>query len=401
MVLLAHPGTQYSHQLARQLARHDALYQFWTGFAVPTDSLTGHLFTDYLPAGLRRKVANRVLRGVPSRSLRTMPLVEWKALKRLREGEPQQHVFHQRNRAFQQKIPADSLRKATAIIGFDTSSWLLAERAEKAGKPFFLDQSISHPLANESIMQGVAKRYPAWQAEIETRLPEVLECEQREHKLAKKIVVASSFSKRTLVAQGVSEDKILINPYGVDLDLFHPPARPRERRPLRFLFLGLISARKGIPLLLEAWAKMNLQDAELWLVGPVSERERALIPDLRGLKLLGKRAHQELPNLLRQCDVLVFPSYCEGFAMVILEALASGMPVITTEATAGPDLINDKEEGRLIPSGNLDALCTAMQDFAREPDKLESMGRAARLCAERFSWDAYGDRWQQILRDHA
>jgi glycosyltransferase involved in cell wall biosynthesis len=401
MVLLAHPGTQYSHQLARQLARHDSLYQFWTGFAVPTDSLTGQLFTDYLPSGLRRKVANRVLRGVPSRSLRTMPLIEWKALKRLRDGEPQQHVFHQRNRAFQQKIPTGSLRKATSVIGFDTSSWLLAERAEDAGKPFFLDQSISHPLANESIMQGVAKRYPAWQAEIETRLPEVLECERREHKLAKKIVVASSFSKRTLIAQGISEDKILINPYGVDLELFHPPAQPRERRPLRFLFLGLISARKGIPLLLEAWAKMNLRDAELWLVGPVSERERALIPDLPGLKLMGKHAHQELPDLLRKCDVLVFPSYCEGFAMVILEALASGMPVITTEATAGPDLINDNEEGRLIPSGNLDALCEAMQEFAREPDRLESMGRAARRCAERFSWDAYGDRWQQILRDHA
>jgi glycosyltransferase involved in cell wall biosynthesis len=219
--------------------------------------------------------------------------------------------------------------------------------------------------------------------------------------LAKKIVVASSFSRSTLVSQGISEDKILINPYGVDLELFHPPASPRERRPLRFLFLGLISARKGIPLLLEAWERMRLRDAELWLVGPVSERERALIPDLPGLKVLGKHPHQELPNLLRQCDVLVFPSYCEGFAMVILEALASGMPVITTEATAGPDLIQDGVEGRLIPSGDMDALCAAMTDFASAPDKLESNALAARRCAEKFSWDVYGDRWQQILRDFA
>jgi glycosyltransferase involved in cell wall biosynthesis len=108
-----------------------------------------------------------------------------------------------------------------------------------------------------------------------------------------------------------------------------------------------------------------------------------------------------LPELLRQCDVLVFPSYCEGFALVLLEALASGMPIITTEATAGPDLIEDGVEGRIVPSGDVDALCAAMQSMALETDELESMSQAARRTAERFSWDAYGDRWQQILRDFA
>jgi glycosyltransferase involved in cell wall biosynthesis len=399
MVLLAHPGTQYSHQLARQLVRYDSLYQFWTGFALATDGLTGQIFSDYLPASWRRKMANRVVSGVPARSLRTMPLIEWKALRRLHDGESPQQVFHQRNKIFQKKIPGESLQKASAIIGFDTSSWLLAEWADAAGKPFFLDQSISHPLTNQTIMEGVARRFPAWQEEIESRLPEVLECEKREHQLAKKIVAASSFSKNTLVAQGIDEERIVVNPYGVDLELFHPPEVERTRRPLRFLFLGMLTARKGVPLLLEAWEKLRLTDAELWLVGPVSEQVRALIPDLPGLKLLGKHPHRELPNLLRQCDVLVFPSYCEGFAMVILEALASGMPVITTEATAGPDLIEDGVEGHLIPSGDIDALCAAMQDFAGERDKLAEMARSARLCAERFSWDAYGDRWQQILRD--
>jgi alpha-maltose-1-phosphate synthase len=400
MVLLAHPGTQYSHQLARQLVRHDSLYQFWTGFALAQNGLAGQL-SEYAPAVWRRKIANRIIRGVPARTLRTMPLVEWKALKHLQKGQSSQAVFHRRNQIFQEKIPSESLQNSTAVIGFDTSSWLLAERAAKAGKPFFLDQSISHALTNQTIMQGVAQRFPAWQGEIEARLPEVLECEKREHALATKIIVASSFSKSTLVAQGVSEERILLNPYGVDLELFHPPVEPRTRQPLRFLFLGLVSARKGVPLLLEAWQQLKLNDAELWLVGPVSEQEKVLIPDLPGLKVLGKYPHQELPELLRQCDVLVFPSYCEGFAMVLLEALASGMPIITTEATAGPDLIEDGIEGRLIPSGDLDALCAAMQECASDPDRLDEMAKAARRTAERFSWDAYGDRWQQILRDNA
>ncbi len=398
-VLLAHPGTQYSHQLARQLARRDSLYQFWTGFALAAGGVAGQVVKRCAPPSWRRKFANRILRDVPARNVCTLPALEWRALKRLRAGESPQLVFHERNRKFQEQLPDASLQHASAVIGFDTSSWLLAERAGKNGKPFYLDQSISHPLVNQQIMEGVARRFPAWRTEIEPRLPEVLACEQREYELATKIVAASSFSKGTLIAQGVRADKIIVNPYGVELELFHPPAAPRRRQPLRFLFLGALSARKGVPLLVEAWRKLQLKNAELWLVGPVSERERALIPALPGLTCPGKYPHQELPELMRQCDVLVLPSYCEGFALVLLEALASGMPIITTEATAGPDLIQDGVEGRLIPSGDEDALCAAMRDFAAQPDQLEDMASAARRVAEGCSWDAYGERWQRILAE--
>src|SRR5205085_12517328 len=113
---------------------------------------------------------------------------------------------------------------------------------------------------------------------------------------------------------------------------------------------------KGIPLLIEAWKALALKGSELWLVGPIGERERKLIPELPGLCVKGKYPFEELPDLMRQCDVLVFPSYCDGFALVLLEALASGMPIISTEATAAPDLIEDGVEGFLIQSGDLDAL---------------------------------------------
>lgn len=400
-ILLTNPGLQYAHQLARQLARRDSLYEFWTGFALSADNWYTQALQFSLPVRWRKKIANRILTGIGGQHLRSTPAIEWKALKRINQGGSPQKVFHERNRVFQEKIPDASLRQSSALIGFDTASWLLADRAGKLDKPFFLDQSISHPLANQDIMRGVAERFPDWGETIEERLPQVLACEHQEYQLATRIVAASSFTKKTLVAHGIAADKIIINPYGVDLQTFHPPESTGTRkRPLRFLFLGLISARKGVPLILEAWRKLALKDAELWLVGPLTEDVRALIPELPGLKVMGKIHRQDLPDLLRQCDVLAFPSYCEGFGLVLLEALASGMPVITTDATAGPDLIQDGVDGHLIPTGDLDALCAAMQALAQEPDKLERMGRAARRCAERFSWEAYGDRWQQILRDN-
>ena len=398
-VLLAHPGTQYSHQLARQLFSHGSLYEFWTGFALAKDTWRTQILDKYLPEAWHRRIANRMIANLPGKHLRTMPLLELEALRRLRNGSSPQSVFHKRNRRFQERIPTSSIENASVVIGFDTSSWVIAAKALKFGKPFCLDQSIAHPLTNQSTSEVVADSFPNWATTIERRLPEVLACENCEHDLATKIVVASSFTKQSLIFHGVSGGKIVVNPYGVDLTLFHPPEEPRARKPLRFLFLGSISARKGVPLLIEAWRNLELQNAELWLAGPIGDAERKLIPNLAGLNVLGKLPFEALPDLLRLCDVLVFPSYCEGFALVLLEALASGMPIITTEATAGPDLIDDKREGILIPSGSLDALQEAINYLVENAEELEQMSVAARKCAEKFSWDSYGDRWERILQE--
>src|SRR5207244_9591492 len=112
-------------------------------------------------------------------------------------------------------------------------------------------------------------------------------------------------------------------------------------------------------------------DAELWIAGPARARERRLIPDLPGLRVHGSAPHAELPALLRQCDVLVLPSFCEGLAQVLLEALASGLPIIATDATGAEDLIQDGREGFLIRAGDGDALAFAMRHAAANRDRIQ------------------------------
>jgi glycosyltransferase involved in cell wall biosynthesis len=262
-----------------------------------------------------------------------------------------------------------------------------------------LDRSIGHPLSFQRIIPALQKRFPEWAENFPAYLPPLLEVEAAEHRKAHRIVVASSFTRRTLIENGVPNEKIEINPYGVDTQRFSPSPRPCSGRQLRFVFLGALSARKGLPLLLRAWRSLSTEGAELWLVGPVSEANARLLKPMPGLKVIGKIPHEELPALLRQCDVLVFPSYFEGFGLVILEALACGLPVIATEATAAPDLIKHGVEGYIVPTGDLEALRDALQRFIFSPSDLERMSCAARLCAERYSWDAYGDRWFEILHN--
>jgi starch synthase len=355
-------------------------------------------YVGFLPTRFQRQLANRSLDGVPAENLRTRPLGEWRALRRLRAGHDDQSVMYQRNEAFQNKIPRRELADSDVVIGFDTSSWLLAERARALGRKFILDRSIGHPLYFGPVLETLRRQFPKWVDECPPRLPELLRAEATEHRQAHRIVVPSSFVRGTLVEQGIPSEKITVIPFGVDLKAFRPGARPDASRPLRFVFLGALGARKGVPLLLQAWRALAPANAELWLVGSVSHRHERLIPVLPGLQLLNKIPHRELPDILSQCDVLVFPSYFEGLAQVQLEGMAAGLPIIGTEASGAPDLITDGKEGYVIPVGDAEALRYAMQRFIDSPGDLATMSPAARLAAERYSWGAYGNRWMDLLR---
>ena len=177
------------------------------------------------------------------------------------------------------------------------------------------------------------------------------------------------------------------------------PARPADGRPFRFAFVGLVTARKGIPLLIEAWKKLERAEAEIWLIGPVSEAARRAIPQLKGLVIKGPVGQEDVPGLLQQCDVFVFPSFFEGFGLVILEAMACGLPVITTTATAGPDILTEGENGWLTNPGAVDELVERLRWCCDHRDEVRQMGKKARATAEKFTWAAYGDRWVRILAE--
>jgi len=395
--LLVHPGTQHSFALAQQLQRLGCLSRFWTGFAYLPGSPLGRGI-GYLPPRLKNKVMARSLDGVPAEKLRTRPYVDLSALRRLRTGYDEQSVMFERNQFFQETIPEEELANSDVVIGVDTASWLLAERASALGRSFILDRTTGHPRAFERLVPDLRRRFPQWMEDSRRRPPQLSSAEEIEHRHARWIAVGSSFARRTLVERGVPKEKILITALGIDLNLFRSVPRADTSRPLRFVFVGFLSAAKGVPLLLEAWHSLGNVDAELWLVGSTSERLARLIPPLPGLRSVGRVAHSDLPAMLCQCDVLVLPSYFEGFGAVLLEAMAAGLPIIATDSTAAPDLITDGVEGYVIPTGNGEALRDAIKRFIGSPDSLVPMSRAARRCAERYSWDAYGDRWIDILR---
>jgi glycosyltransferase involved in cell wall biosynthesis len=207
--------------------------------------------------------------------------------------------------------------------------------------------------------------------------------------MADRAIVASSFTKLSLVENGVSADRIHIVPLGVDLDTFHPrPAQPQAT--FRVLFVGSVVQRKGIKYLLEAWRRLALPDAELIIAGrgfvdsDVLARYRGLYTHRPNV------SRSELIGLYQEADVFVLPSLAEGFGLVLLEALACGTPVVSTTSTAGPDLQVDGDGGFVLPPRDLDRLAQTLRwCYDQRAERLLGMRHRARQIAERFSWKQF------------
>lgn len=375
----------------------NALFRFHTGIAFAGGGRAARVL-ERLPTSVQQRVGNRRVHALPSNLLRLQPAAEAISVARIRLGGDAQRILHNRNERFQRAISACELNGADTVIGFDTSSWILAERCRDMGVPLIVDQSIAHPDSRAALFAKLREAYPEWLEGIEPRRPEVRSAEQQEHNGAALIVAASSFTRQTLIDNGVSASKIRLNPYGVDCERFVPRGAPGQR-PFRFVFVGSVTARKGVPLLLNAWRRLRQRTAELWIVGPASRQAAALLSRVPGVRYLGALSHGQLPAILQQCDLFVFPSYFEGFGLVILEAMASGLPVISTTATAAPDIYSHGRGGWIIAPGDHKHLLENMEMCLSDPVAVQVAGCAARALAERFSWSSYGRRWSGVVSE--
>lgn len=209
-----------------------------------------------------------------------------------------------------------------------------------------------------------------------------------EYELADLLVVLSEKAADTFRVQGFPESKLYYLPRGVDVERFQPGKRP----PIfRAVFSGALIERKGIHHLLEAWHRLDLKDAELWLIGSVHEEAK---PHLKrfwrdNIRVVGFA--RDVENYLSQGTVHVFPSTCEGSAKVTYEAAACGLPQITTREAG--DVVVDNVEGIIIPPGNVDRLTEAIRHLYDHPEIVERMSVAAReRVVKNFTWDHFRTR---------
>jgi glycosyltransferase involved in cell wall biosynthesis len=210
---------------------------------------------------------------------------------------------------------------------------------------------------------------------------------EQEIQLADHIFVASSITRQSLLNFGVNPEKISVIPYGAPLDYFHP--QPKKDTCFRALYVGRVEPRKGIHYLLPAWKGLNLPNAELCLIG-INEFPSGWLDRYQDIfRYIPPVPHYSLNQYYSSASVFVFPSLVDGFGLVLLEAMACGIPVITTPNTAGPDIITDGVEGFLVPIRDKEALQEKLDWCYHHPLELAEMGQVARKKAEQLTWFQY------------
>jgi glycosyltransferase involved in cell wall biosynthesis len=220
-------------------------------------------------------------------------------------------------------------------------------------------------------------------------IPAVISRYEEECDFADYVTVPSQFAFDSFLAQGFTPEKLLLVHFGVDTDRFSP--RPRElREEFRVLFIGRIGLRKGVQYLLKAWNKLKLKNASLELVGHIEPTFRKVLSNFAAVGNLRIPGFVGNPSeKFAEADVFVFPSIEEGSALVTYEALASGLPVITTPNSGS--VVRDGVDGFIVRARDTDALTEKIEHLYQNREALREMSIQARNRALQFTWDSYGE----------
>jgi glycosyltransferase involved in cell wall biosynthesis len=209
------------------------------------------------------------------------------------------------------------------------------------------------------------------------------------------VIAISQFLKNTLLKEGIDADKIHVIPLGFDAAsvIFKAETESITNRPLRLLYAGKITQRKGILYLLEAIKRFDKNDVELHIIGNLYGNGDAFATYKDYYNFSPGISQIELFKRYADYDVLVFPSLLEGFGLVTVEAMGAGLPVITTANTNATEVLQDGKNGYLVPIRSVDAIANAIANIRNMDNAtFQTMRHNARQTALQYTWDIYRNK---------
>ena len=411
MLALSHPtGNVNVRHAALALCEADLLAEFWTCIAWNPDGWSARL----LPARLREQLKRRTFPPPVSARARTDPWLEGARLLATKIGLSSlaRHergvfsvdaVYRRLDRRVARRLQVEPLNGLRAVYAYEDGAHATFAAARSRGLQCIYDLPIGYWRAAQKIYREEAEREPEWGPTIEGVLDSDEKLARKEAEIAGAdlVIVASRFTAGTLAEASAMTARVEVVPYGAP-ELIDPHA-PREASTpgrLRAIFVGALTQRKGLSYALEAVRQLGDRVA-LTLVGarppvPCPALDEALhlhrwIPDLSNAELLRE---------MRRHDVLLFPSLCEGFGLVILEALACGLPVIATPHTGAPDVLTEGVDGFVVPIRSADAIAGKLDLLLASPPQLAAMRDAAAAKARELRWARYRAEIARIVEAH-
>jgi len=400
-IVTVHRGARDSYQVACALNETGVLECLVTDLYWPAGRKWAEALGRRLPAHLHQKLLNRNAELLPSRAVRSCWASGALALACDATGAVPFELKRLSMRFCDRHLGKRAAEIANARDAALLSYSYYAHSAFsnfRGNQPRILFQLHPHPTSVRAILKRERELHPECSSSLdkewELGLPERdFQTLVQESSMPDYWLVASSFTKETLVENGAAAERIEVIPYGTDLDWFTPGRVTRSADgPLRLLSVGTISQRKGIKYLIDALESLPTGAAELTVCGRLIDDAQVLRQTRAPVHLRAFVSAADLLRELRTADVFIFPSLAEGFGHVLLEAMACGLPVIATTRTAAPDLIRNGCEGFITEPGNVPDLVRCIEHLLRNPEERNTMGLAARARAEAFTWPAFRRR---------
>ncbi len=405
-IIISHPGVQHSYMVALAIQEMCRLEKFITSFFYKNTKFPYHVLSKIrMIDNLFKKRCFDLLNQDNICNIPYYEICEQVCRVLLGNSNITNKFIYWRDRAFDQHVSLFQIGNgAKLFIGYPNASYNSFKKVKRWGGQCILDLPIGYYKEAESILEEEKQLHPDFADSITySNFDEIYKRRvDQELAIADRIVIPSQFVNNTLTKHGFNENKLKVIPYGSYFEpidqSFIKESRPDQ--PIRIIYAGQLSQRKGIKYLLDAAKELKKMDIrfELTLVGKIYGSGSAL-KSYEGLyRYVPFLERDKLKNLLCNSDIFVFPSLFEGSGLVILEALSNGLPVITT-TNSGADAIIENENGFIVPIRDAQKIVEKILLLYNNRTLLNRMKVNSIKSSYIYSWNNYRTKWQDFIID--
>jgi glycosyltransferase involved in cell wall biosynthesis len=408
MVILSNPtGNTIVRAIARALRRAGWLQALYTTIGFPDPGPRR-----WLPPAVRSQLLRRHFE-VEYRFVHAHPALEcvrlsairlgWRSLAQPGGAASVEAVYREFDRHVARVLASRELSpNVRTVYAYEDAAEHSFEAARGRGLSCIYEMPIAHWETVQRLLHEEARRLPEWAQTIQGLDDSTMKLARKAHELelADAIIVPSRFVLDSLPESIRAGKRCVLAPFGAPSPVVAAAGEERDRRgPLRIMFAGAMTQRKGLADLFAAMRLLNRRDVELVVLGALNAPMSFYRSQYADFIYEGTRPHTDVLSVMRSCDVLALPALVEGRALVQLEALASGLPLVVTANAGGDDLIEEGRTGFLIPIRSPEAIAERVAWLADHRDALTEMRRHAIRKAAETGWLHYENRVLEAVRE--
>ena len=392
-IVVSHPTRQHSDKLAFALNANNMLSQYFT--LLPDRRALKNIpawFDKYLP----RTIFRNSLEPIPVERIKVLlgPLLI-------------QRITHSNQKASIKdwgeyiswvvfdKWVASKIEALVpdVVVGYEMCCLETFKEAKRLGIPRVLDAAACHYRYVDSVIPDKQLGHQNFAGQcLRNRKDE-------EIALASQIMCVSEFAAKSYIENGVPINKVITNPLGCDLTLFNRAKLEKKSNNVELLFIGQQSYHKGFDILIKVFENLlqTCPQARLTVIGPGGDCVKKAVP--KNINFRGMMTHSEIVFELERADCLILPSRCESFGLVVIEALASGTPVIVSKGAGSSMAVSEGQNGWLFDPDNWNDLLELILKFSKNIKHNRTKSAVCRASVDSWNWDRYKERAVVILKD--